>query len=204
MYNVNTTIDSEARATNFLDVGIHENVMLTGVEFKTSSNGNDFLVFHFEKDGKKVDHTEWMPNDTDPEKLQNKTINQIKRVKHIVTKFIPEEQFVFQANDFKSFGEATVKLLGNTYVNKPVRLKVIYSYNNYTSLPNYVPFIETMDITKDKSRLEILSIDKMTKDMADVESVQANPFESNSATNMGMGLPQEPQTNAPIGNNLPF
>ena len=175
MYNVNQTIDSEARASNFLDVGIHEDVTLNSAEYKVSDAGNEFLVFHFERDGKKIDHTEWKPNDADPQKLENKELNQIKRVKHIVTKFIPEDQYVFQASDFKSFCENTVKLLGNAYVGKLVRLKVIYNFNNYTSLPNYVPFIETMEVPKAESKLETLSIDKMTKDRADAEPQTTNP-----------------------------
>jgi hypothetical protein len=180
MYNVNTKIDSESRSANFLDVGIHEDVELKGVEYKTSpEGGNEFMVFHFEKDGKQLSHTEWKPKDVDPEKLENKTNNQIKRVKHIVTKFIPEDLYVFNATDFKSFCQNTIKLLGTSYVGKKVRIKVVYSFNNYTSLPNYVPFIEKMEVPKEQSKLEILSIDKMTKERADVEpQVQTNPFET--------------------------
>ena len=179
MYNVNKNIDSEGRSANFVDVGIHEDVELKGVEYKTSPDaGNEFMVFHFEKEGKTLSHTEWKPKDVDPEKLENKTNNQIKRVKHIVTKFISEEMYVFTATDFKSFCLNTIKLLGDSYVGKKVRIKVVYSFNNYTSLPNYVPFIEKMEVPKDQSKLEILSIDKMTKERADVEpTVQQNPFE---------------------------
>jgi hypothetical protein len=178
MYNVNKNIDSEARSANFLDVGIHEDVELKGVEYKVSPDaGNEFMVFHFEKDGKNLSHTEWKPKDQDPEKLENKTNNQIKRVKHIVTKFISEDMYVFTATDFKSFCQNTIKLLGNAYVGKKVRVKVVYSFNNFTSLPNYVPFIEKMEVPKEQSKLEILSIDKMTKEKADVEPVvQENPF----------------------------
>ena len=180
MYNVNKNIDSESRSANFLDVGIHEDVELKGIEYKVSPDiGNEFMVFHFEKDGKQLSHTEWKPKDVDPEKLENKTNNQIKRVKHIVTKFISEDLYVFEVNDFKSFCLATIKLLGNAYVGKKIRIKVVYSFSNYTSLPNYVPFIEKMEVPKEQSKLEILSIDKMTKERADVEpAVQTNPFET--------------------------
>ena len=92
MYKVDKNVKSETRATNFLDVGIHEDVELVGVEYKVSPEGNnEFIVFHFEKDGRKLSHTEWKPRDVDPEKLENKQANQIKRVKHIVTKFISED-----------------------------------------------------------------------------------------------------------------
>lgn len=177
MYVVNKSFDSESRSSNFIDVGIHEGVELTGAEYKVSPNGNEFLVFHFEKDGKKLDHTEYKPKDVDPDKLQNKTINQIKRVKHIVTKFISDEKYDVTANDFKEFCDKTIALLGTSYKGTQVRVKVVYSNSNFTALPNYVPFIESMDVPKANSTLEILSIDKMVKDRPDAEvSAQANPF----------------------------
>jgi hypothetical protein len=179
MYNVNKNINSEGSDVAFLDVGIHEDVLMTNVEYKVSSNGNEFMVFTFEKDGKAVTLTEWRPKDDDPSKLEDKTNNQIKRVKHIVTKFIPEEMYEFDATSFKEFCEKTIAMLGDKYKDKKVRVKVIYNYSNYTTLPPYVPFIETMDVSKEDSKLEVLSIDKMTKDKADSEpAAQTNPFEN--------------------------
>jgi len=177
MYDVTLEINSETTGVNFIDVGIHENVKLTNVEYKESTEGNKFMVFTFEKEGKTLPHTEWEPKDPDPVKLKNKKANQMKRVKHIVTKFIPEEAYVFKAEDFKSFCENTIKLLDDKFNNKLVRIKVVYSNNNYTSLPNYVPFIESMDVPKEKSKLEIISIDKMKRDRVDNEpKVESNPF----------------------------
>ena len=181
MYNVNKNIDSEGRSANFIDVGIHDNVELKGVEYKVSPEaGNEFMVFHFvDESGKTLSHTEWKPKDQDPDKLINKTNNQIKRVKHIITKFIPDDIYIFEVSDFKSFCTKTIQLLGNAYIGKKVRIKVVYSFNNFTSLPNYVPFIEKMEVPRDQSKLEILSIDKMVKEKADVEShVETNPFET--------------------------
>ena len=193
MYKVDTTIDSEARGLNFIDIGIHENAELTNVEYKVSQEGNEFMVFTFSKDDKILTHTEWKPRDEDPEKLENKTKNQVKRVKHIVTKYIPEEKYVFNAETFKSFCENTINLLGDTYKGKKVRLKVVYSYNNYTSLPNYVPFIESMDIPFDKSRLEMSSIDKVTKDKPDTEVVTRNPIEDLEETETVFTIPDQPE-----------
>ena len=202
MYNVNQNIDSESSGTSFLDVGIHEDTELINVEYKTSSEGNEFMVFTFEKDNKKVTLTEWKPKDSDTERLEIKTTNQIKRVKHIVTKFIPEDQYVFEATDFKSFCENTIKLLGKNYVSKKVRIKVIYSWNNYTSLPPYTPFIEQMDISKENSKLEILSIDKMVKDVADKEpSGKPNPF---AKPNPDLSTSDDPASKQNEGKRLPF
>ena len=177
MYNINKTTDSEGGSVKFLDSGIHENVLLTNVEYKTSEAGNDYLVFTFEKEGRKVNLTEWKPSDTEPEKLANKETNQGRRVKHIVTKFISEDAYIIEGADFKSFCEDTVRLLGDAYKGVKVRIKVIYNYNNFTTLPRYVPFIEQMSVPKAESKLEILSIDKMTKDRADTEIPSTNPVE---------------------------
>jgi len=194
MYDVNTSIDSEGSGANFLDVGIHDDVELIKVEFKTSSEGSEFMVFQFEKDGKKLSHTEWKPRDEDDERLENKTKNQIKRVKHIVTKFIPEDKYVFSVTDFKSFCENTINLLGETYKGKKVRIKVIYSFNNYTSLPRYVPFIELMSV--DKTKLEILSIDKMKKEIPDANTSESNPFKPKDKANTE--LPTEVKSDLPF------
>lgn len=198
MYNVNKNINSEGSDMAFLDVGIHENVLLSNVEYKVSSNGNEFMVFTFEKDGKTVTLTEWQPKDDDPSKLEDKTANQIKRVKHIVTKFIPEEVYEFNATSFKDFCERTIQMIDGKYKGKMNRVKVIYNYSNYTTLPPYVPFIETMEVEKKDSKIEILSIDKMTKDRADSEpAAQANPFENTQKT-------EAPAVEQPTGDALPF
>ncbi|MFW6225672.1 MAG: hypothetical protein ACOC3V_01775 [bacterium] len=180
MYNVNKNIDSETNATNFIDVGIHENVELDRVEYDVSPKGNKFLAFYFKKDGKELSHTEWEPVDNDNKKLNDKINNQMKRVKHIATKFISEEEFEFNASDFEDFSNKVIEKLKGKYEGKKVRIKVVYNYNNYTSFPNYVPFIESMDIPKENSKLEISSIDKMTKDRPDTETtITDNPFNEN-------------------------
>lgn len=205
MYVVNKTIDSENSKTNFIDRGIHEDVNLLGIEYNVSKNNNEFLVFHFEKDGKTLDHTEYKPKDEDPQKLIDKTNNQIKRVKHIVTKFISEDTYNVTASTFKEFCEKTIALVGSSYVGKKVRIKVVYSNNNYTSLPNYVPFIESMSVPKEQSKLEILSIDKMVKDKPDVESnSQTNPFEKQTENDPQSNMPETPIVSSNPEDDLPF
>mgnify|MGYP000102938049 CR=1 FL=1 len=53
-----------------------------------------------------------------------------------------------------------------------------------------------MEVPTEKSRLEILSIDKMTKTQADTERSQANPFESADTDST--------QANTGDGDQLPF
>ena len=199
-YIINKTINSEGRQRNFIDVGIHDNVALKTIEYKISPNFNPFLVFTFEKDGKLLTHTEYEPKDKDGNILENKRKNQMIRLKHIATKFIKEDDFIIEImnDDFKEFCSQYLKLLGNKYVGVKVRIKVVYSDKNFTSLPKYVPFIERMDT--EKTTLEILSIDKMTKDSPDkVESTQ-NPYKLDLTPTVETVPAEVAQTE----NDLPF
>jgi hypothetical protein len=175
-YIVNKSINSEGRKLNFIEPGIHDNVVLISIEFKISPNNNFFLVFTFEKDGKKLTHTEYEPKDRNGSILEDKKLNQIIRLKHIATKYISEEEFDFEANDFESFCQTMLKKLKGKYEGKKMRIKVVFSNKNFTSLPRYVPFIESMDVSKEKSRLEISSIDKMVKDAPDKSTERPNPY----------------------------
>jgi len=184
MYNVTKDINSETRANNFMGPGIHDNVELKHNEegkypivYGESKKGNKFAAFHFINDkGELLIHTEYEPSDEDREKLENKTINQIKRFKHIITKFVPEDNFIFEASNFEQFVNRTIEILGNAYVGKKVRIKVVLNNSDYTTLPNYVPFIENMEVTKSKLSINT-AMDKTIKSKPDVEtSTNENPF----------------------------
>ena len=185
MYNVTVDLPSEVTEAGFMDVGIHENVELVRVEYGKATN--EFLAFYFiGADGSKLSHTEWKPTlrtmDT-PEKLAEKELNQMSRIKQIVTCFITKEQFVFQANDFEEFANKVIKLLDNKFVGVKLRIKVVYS-GKYTSLPNYwkFKFIERMDeVPADKSKIKMMSID-IKERKPDPVSTNTNPFTDNTGT----------------------
>jgi len=169
-YNITADFDSESSGTNFMDVGIHENVELTRIVYSTTENGNQFLAFYFkDENGAELSHTEWEPKDKDMDlvKLQSKTQNQMKRVHHIMTKYISKDEAKLKVNSFKEFAESVISKLANNFEGVKVRIKVIYSWNDFTSLPKYTPFIENMSISKEDSKLKISSIDKMSKDKKD-------------------------------------
>lgn len=197
-YIVNKSVNSEARQRNFIDVGIHDNVKITNIELKLSPNNNWFLTITFEKDGKTLIHTEFEPKDRNGNILENKQLNQIKRLKHIATKFMPEEEFEFETPDFKSFCEQFIKRMKGKYENKLSRVKVVYANNNYTSLPSYVPFIEPMDTPKEKTTLEMTSIDKLTRDNPDKNVGTPNPY------NLDLTPTSELQPLPENENELPF
>jgi len=187
----NKNVKSEGSNLNFIDVGIHENVYLTEIRIDISKNGNEFIAFTFEKDGQTLIHTEYKPKDVDPQRLEDKTKNQIKRFKHIVTKYISEDAYTFESKDFKSFCEGTVKLLGDSYKNKPVRIKATYSNTNYVTLPAYTPFIETMETSQEDTKLKISSIDKMVKSRPDAEVQVTNPLNDLLGTTEQTETPKE-------------
>ena len=181
MYKIdqNTTVQETALKST-IPVGINDNCELINVGRYTASNGSDYLGFTFkDSDGAELKQMEW---DVDPERVTPKPgesidecvtrrVNQmLVRIKHIATKFVPENQFVVQGNNFGELIDSVVKMLApNTYAGKKVRLKVVYSYNDYCSLPNFAPFIETMDT--DPSGLKINpKYDKMEKAIKNVES----------------------------------
>jgi hypothetical protein len=187
IYNVTKEIESEVRSNNFMGPGIHDNCELKhkdGVTYPIvygeSAKGKKFAAFHFLNDKNEVlIHTEWEPFDENEEKLANKTNNQIKRFKHIITKYVPKESFEgFTVNNFEEFVDKSIQILGNKYVGVKVRVKVTLNNSNYTSLPNYTPFLELMSVPKDKSTLSInTAMDKMVKDKPDQEvSSGVNPF----------------------------
>ncbi len=189
MYNVTAELPYESTSDNFMDVGIHENVEMTRVEYGKTEK-NEFLAFYFVgADGSKLSHTEWKPTERSldtPEKLAEKELNQMSRIKQIVLNFIPEANFVFQANNFADFAQKVISLLGTTFVGVKLRLKVVYS-GKYTSLPTYwkFRFIERMDqVPTDKSKIKILSIDKMSR-TPDPIPANTNPFEISPALTTG-------------------
>jgi len=178
-------IPADGFGVNFMDSGIHENVELTNIRYDTSPNNNKFIVFSFKNvRGQTLDHTEWEPSDVEETRLNQKITNQIKRIKHIAKRYMPEDTFDISTDSFENFALKTIQLFGDKYKGVKVRIKVVYSNSNYTSLPNYVPFIESMDISKEESKLEIISIDKMLRDKADRESPVANPLDD-----LNSGLP---------------
>lgn len=180
IYDIPVEFDSENSGKTFIDVGIHENIELKSVTYKVSDKGNQFLAFLFANpEGIELSFTEYEPKDEDLVKFQSKTQNQIKRVHHLMTKFITKEEAELKANSFKEFAEAVIAKLSNKFVGVKLRIKVIYGWNDYTTLPKYTPFIELMSIPKEQSKLKISSIDKMTKDSKDKESsTTVDPFGS--------------------------
>lgn len=177
---VDEKIQSEARAIDYVDVGIHDNVELTEVRADTSPNGNNFIAFTFTaEDGSTLSKTEWQPTDSDNAKLLAKAQNQAKRIKHIMSKYVSEAdtKIEYDTDNWMKYASTVKAKLDPHIKGVKVRIKAVYDNNNYVTLPNYTPFIERMDFSG-KSKLNIRSIDKMERSTGDREVPTENPFES--------------------------
>jgi hypothetical protein len=197
IYNVTDKIESESRLNDFMEPGLHDNCEFKHkitdtypIQYGESAKGKKFAAFHFiNSKGRVLIHTEWEPFDVDEAKLANKTENQIKRFKHIITKYVPKSSFEgFTANGFEDFVKKSIQILGNKHVGVKVRLKVTLNNANYTSFPNYTPFIELMSVPKSESVLNInTAMDKMVKDKPDTETSNGvNPFVPQSSRDLAL------------------
>ena len=179
-FNIDSTLQvNEKSLTSYMNPGIHDNCEFTGVTKKVASNGKSYLEFQFKNsNGELLNHAEWdvdparitpKAGETPEEAVQRRVKSMLTRVKHIATKFIPEDQFVIKAQSFDELCSAVVTALTGKGVGKLVRLKVVYNYNDFSSLPNFAPFIE--DMSTNPSGLKINpKFDKMEKASKEVES----------------------------------
>jgi hypothetical protein len=198
-YTVNNTVNTELSTSNYMEAGIHENVELTKVEYGVSPNNSEkeFIAFYFnDETGTQLSHTEWKPKDgfdTTPKTIAN----QIARIKQIVCgplqynknnvlinpesiTFLHPDKYNIDVDNFKDFATKTISLLGDTFKGKLVRIKAVYSNTGYITLPSYskFAFIEPMTISLDKSKIRILSMDKITRPIQQAATSNANPFDT--------------------------
>lgn len=186
LYNFNSiieepTIDSKEKKT-YIKPGIQENLFLIDIKYDKTEKGNEFLAFYFkDKFGDELSHTEWPPradkpiesmNEKEREDLIKKVENQKKRIKQIVKTYLPNETFDFRANSFEEFAKLIISLLKGKVENVPVRVKVVLSDDNFTTLPKYskYTFIEPMTITTEQSRMRLLNIDKVERVVPNIKS----------------------------------
>lgn len=164
MYNLDQTV-SEESSGNYFSVGIQEDVSLKDVTMEEAANGNNYLKFHFEgSNGEKLSHTEW-PITPDDQNFEKKMKNLLIRMKHICTKFVEAEKININGESFQDFCDKVIALLVPNLGNTKVRIKLVYNYRNYVSLPKYVPFIEKMSVDKGVSKLKLdPGFDKLEKD----------------------------------------
>ena len=152
--NQNTTVETGSGASP-IPVGINENVKFTGIEKKADKNGKPYLAFMFQdSEGNALMHNEFEINpqyvtpkegESNEDAVSRRVNSMLVRIKHICTQFISAEQFVVTGSSFEEFCTNLVTLMSNKDYSKLLKLKVVYNYRDYNSLPNFVPFVEAQD-----------------------------------------------------------
>lgn len=172
MYQINQALNvNEVSGSSPIPVGVNENCVFSGVEKKTDKNGKSYLSFKFQDaNGNELTHNEFdiNPDYVTPKEGESKEDavarrinNMLIRIKHICTQFIPKDQFSVSGTNFDELCTNLCSTMSAANTHTPVRLKVVYDYKDYSSIPNYAPFIEPM--TKTPSGLKITAYDKTEK-----------------------------------------
>ena len=199
MYNTKTAVvNNEEFNSNYIPVGINDNVMLKEVTVEKSPNGKDFIRVTFENEaGQTAEFTEWkneknMWIKTDKD-LQNRDNMQFGRILQLIncyteTPDVELNSFVDMINWVKT------TLTPFITTKKKLRLKVVYDKKGYTQVSKNGTYVEPMD-TKD-SQIKLFKRDLLERPIqADVEK-PADP------------LMTAPIANAPVTENgtdgLPF
>lgn len=173
MYNTKTAIISnEEFNSNYMPVGINENITLKEMSVEKSPQGKDFLRVTFENEaGQTAEFTEWkneknMWIKTD-EDLQNKDNLQFGRILQLVNCFttapdVELNSFVDMINWVKSTVTPFIS------IKKKLRLKVIYDKKGYTQVSKYGTYVEPMDV--EESQIKLFKNDLLERPVkADVE-----------------------------------
>ena len=142
MYGFNQDTKINERAS--FAPGINANVELVSVKYESprkDGTGDKALLFDFKgPNGETHRHVEFAVGEraTDPAKSAESLS---KRVKHIVTKFIPEEEAVLTGNTFEEFCNGVIALLDGKTAGKKVAIKLLYDKKDNLSFTRYVGFI---------------------------------------------------------------
>lgn len=156
MYSTNTATVASEFISNYMPVGINENITLKEVNVNKTPNGRDFLEFIFENEqGQTASMTEWkneknqwIVTDEDLQKRDNQQFGRILQILDAVKG---------GHNDFEgsSFVEMInwVKAQFSDGDNSKLRLKVVYDKNGYTKVSSLGVFVEPMDVEQSQIKL---------------------------------------------------
>ena len=182
MYNTKTaTINNEEFNSNYIPVGINDNITLKEVSVEKSPQGKDFLRVTFENEaGQTAEFTEWkneknMWVKTDAD-LQNKDNQQFGRIIQLINCFTTTPDV-----EINSFDEMIkwVKGILDPFIKdkKKLRLKVIYNKNGYTQVSKYGTYVEPMDVTE--SQIKLFKNDLLERPVKADAAKPADPLATN-------------------------
>lgn len=179
MYNTKTAVVNNSEFnSNYIPVGINDNIMLKEVKIEKSPQGKDFLRITFENEvGQTAEFTEWkneknMWIKTD-EELQNRDNMQFGRILQLINCYTEAPDVELNTFvDMINWVKTTLTPFIST--KKKLRLKVIYDKNGYTKVSNNGTYVEPMEVTE--SQIKLFKRDLLERPIkADVEK-SADPL----------------------------
>ena len=156
MYSTNTATVASEFTSNYMPVGINENITLKEVNVNKTQNGRDFLeiVFQNEK-GQTATMTEWKNEKNQwtvtDEDLQKKDNLQFGRILQVIDA-IKGGHNDFEGNSFVEMITWAKDCL-NDGESAAVRLKVTYDKNGYTQVSKNGIFVEAMSVEESQIKL---------------------------------------------------
>ena len=159
MYSTKTaTVNNEDFVSNYMKVGINDNVTLKEVNVNKTQNGRDFLevVFSNENDQTakmtfwKNEKNMWVKTD---EELQHKDDQQFGQILQLIDSFYetrPEAEF---NNFLEMINWVKEKLTPMIEAKKLLRIKVVYDSKGYTKVSTLGIFVEPMTVTETQIKL---------------------------------------------------
>ena len=154
MYSTKTA--TVAFESNYMPVGINENITLKEVNVNKTPNGRDFLEIIFQNaQGQTATMTEWKNEKNQwivtDEDLQKRDDQQFGRILQII------DAVKGGHNDFEGSSFVEMITWAKTCLNDgesgSVRLKVAYDKNGYTQVSKNGIFIEPMSVTESQIKL---------------------------------------------------
>ena len=156
MYSTNTATVASEFTSNYMPVGINENITLKEVNVNKTPNGRDFLEIIFENEqGQTATMTEWkneknMWIKTD-EDLQRRDNQQFGRILQVIDA-VKGGHNDFEGSSFVEMITWAKTCLGDGE-SSPVRLKVTYDKNGYTQVSKNGIFVEAMSVAESQIKL---------------------------------------------------
>ena len=159
MYSTKTaTVNNEDFVSNYMKVGINDNVTLKEVNVNKTQNGRYFLEVIFSNENDQIAKMTFWKNEKNmwvktDEELQHRDDQQFGQILQIIDSFYetrPEAEF---NNFLEMINWVKEKLTPMIEAKKLLRIKVIYDSKGYTKVSTLGIFVEPMTVTESQIKL---------------------------------------------------
>ena len=142
----------------------------TKQEDKENPNSPDYKLIFKDQSGAEANLGFWYPKENDTDE---NIIRFLKKIKHIAHVFCGSDAQLPKGNP-KAILDGVMKMCKDTGMQLPVRVFVNYGTNGYEkkylTVRSFVPFIESMAVPVEETRLKATSIENMTRPEAEETS----------------------------------